>query len=90
MIFAVKNSDRNIKENYKQVLQEFDLKIETVKCPWDEEETDELWRIQIDSLEQLLVLKEKITRDIILSDDIDIFGETFYEPTIEIYDGYRE
>lgn len=93
MRFTVITSDKfdtTKKEGYKKILSNYNLKLETVICNWNEEETTELWHIDINSLDQLIELHKILNKKlIILNYFVDEVGEEHEELTLEIYDGYR-
>jgi hypothetical protein len=91
--FAVVSSNRDNFKKYKETLQKYSL---TIKIAYDEmcndrEDTCELYYIEINSLEELLKLKEEVNHKIIIKDYYcDSLYNCYEEPTIEIYDDWRE
>jgi hypothetical protein len=100
MKFAVNSSTGYERlQSYKPILEKYNLEITTVKDEFDEDEECEMLWITINTLEELMALREEIgqqatkdpRKDIIICDYYyDAFLGRYEGPTIEIYDGYRE
>lgn len=93
MRFAVVASLRNTIEQYEEKLNKFGLikkEIKNLDCLFDDE-VCEVYYVEINTLEELLELKTEVGHRIILRDDFyDGAFNWYQEPTIEIYNGYRE
>lgn len=90
--YAVVNSSKQKKlVDYKGILQKHNLEIKIVEDLVDKDDTCEVFYITISSLEELLQLKQEVGTSIILCDShYDALTNYYEEPTIEIYDSYRE
>jgi hypothetical protein len=92
MKFAVTASNGYVK-HYEDKLKNFNLtkKIAYDEICNDEEETCEIYYIKLDSIEDLIRLKELTGHNIILKNDyFDELSNYYQELAIEIYDSYRE
>ncbi len=81
MKFAITNTDnmdKEKREEYKEILQKYNLKANSNIL-------FESWHIDINSLDDLIELKCKLNKEIIITDT----NETINELMLEIYDGYR-
>lgn len=93
MKFAVVASNRYKLHQYKEKLVDFNLNIKVAydQICNDEDEACELLYIEVNTLEDLLKLKENVGHEIILKNSyFDALDNYYEEPTIEIYDDFRE
>ena len=92
MRFAISNSGSCDKlQNYKPILKKYDLGIELAYDEFDENDSCEIYYITINSIEELLRLKNELkTKLVILDYFLDGFSNCHDGLTIEIYDDYRE
>jgi hypothetical protein len=84
-------SSGRLKSNYRPILENFNLETQTVICDWDDKLNGEIYRITINTIEELIDLKNQLKCELIITNE---FEDDLYMPheelTIEIYDGCRE